>query len=114
MLFRIWRTGVKRERLKEYEEFERSYSLPMFERQEGCLGVFFLRGGEVCAALSLWRSETDIVALDSSPTYQQTVARLIASGLLQGEQSVEIFECPQGAIEGGLLDLVGIWPPPQG
>jgi hypothetical protein len=39
MLFRIWRTGVKRERLKEYEEFERSYSLPMFERQEGCLGV---------------------------------------------------------------------------
>jgi heme-degrading monooxygenase HmoA len=107
MLLRIWRTGVTRECMREYEEFERIYSLPMFKWQEGCLGVFFLRGSEGCAAVSLWRSEADVVALDTSPTYQQTVARLMASGLLEGDQSVELFDCAGGAIDGGLLALLG-------
>lgn len=107
MVLRIWRTRVKHGRMKAYEEFERMYSLPMFERQEGCLGVFFLRGGEGCAALSLWGSEKDVVALDSSPTYQQTVASLRASGLLDGEQSVEVFDCAGGAVDRGLPALLG-------
>jgi heme-degrading monooxygenase HmoA len=107
MVLRIWRTRVKHGRLNAYEEFERTYSLPMFERQEGCLGVFFLRSGDGCAALSLWRSEKDIVALDSSPVYQQTVAKLTASGLLHGEQSVEVFDCTGGAIDRGLPAVIG-------
>jgi hypothetical protein len=40
--------------------------------------------------------------------------RLMASGLLQGDQSVEIFEYAGGAADSRLFDLVGIWlvPPP--
>jgi heme-degrading monooxygenase HmoA len=110
VLIRVWRTGVKSERIAEYEEFERNDSLAMFKQQAGCLGVLFLRSREGCAALSLWRAESDIAALESSPTYQETVARLMASGLLEGEQRIEIFHYAGGAADSGLFDLIGTWP----
>jgi heme-degrading monooxygenase HmoA len=110
VLIRLWHTGVKRDGMAEYEEFERNVSLAMFNQQPGCLGVLFLRSREGCAALSLWRAESDIAALESSPTYQQTVARLMASGLLEGEQRIEIFDYAGGAADARLFDLIGTWP----
>lgn len=87
------------DRLKEYERFERTRSLPMFRRQPGLMGVLFLREGEEhAAALTLWDSMESIKALDTSPSYRETAGALGASGLLVGEQSVHIFHIQGGEI----------------
>jgi heme-degrading monooxygenase HmoA len=97
VLARIWRTGVDATRLAEYGEFERNRSLPMFRQQSGFLGVLFLReANDRAAALTLWRDEEAIQALEASPLYNLTVEALLATGLLRGEQTVEVFEVRDG------------------
>lgn len=103
MIIRIWRTQVDPSRMAEYEHFEQTYSLPMFHQQNGCLGVLFLCTEKDCAALSLWENEQAIEQLATSPTYQATVRQLQSTGLLRGEQSVEVFE-----IQGGDLEMQAI------
>ena len=102
MLLRIWRTGVDPRRWDEYAQFEREHSLPMFRSQSGCRGVLFVRlpQGVGAAACSFWDDNKSIEALKSSPTYQATVTRLLSTGLLTGDQTVEVFE-----IAGGATDL---------
>ncbi|HEV8382569.1 MAG TPA: hypothetical protein VGQ29_13365 [Gemmatimonadales bacterium] len=101
MILRIWRTGVDPGRWREYAEFEREHSLPMFRAQPGCRGVLFVRlpQGVGAAACSFWDDQESIEALKSSATYQATVARLLATGLLTGDQTVEILEVAGGAID---------------
>ena len=96
MLLRIWRTGVDPARWPEYEHFEQEYSLPMFRQQPGCRGVLFVRAGDGmgAAACSFWDDQQAIEQLRNSPTYQGTVARLLATGLLTGEQSVRSTRWP--------------------
>lgn len=99
MLVRIWRTGVDASRLAEYGEFERERSLPMFREQRGLLGVLFLReADDRAAALTLWEDEEAVQALATSPSYRETVEALLATGLLRGEQTVEVFEVKDGEL----------------
>jgi len=100
MLLRIWRTGVDPARWPEYEHFEQEYSLPMFRQQPGCLGVLFVRAGDGkgAAACSFW-DDQQIGRLRNSPTSQGTVARLVATGLLTGEQSVEVYQVAGGGLD---------------
>ena len=100
MIIRIWRTQVNASRTTEYENFAQTYSLPMFRQQEGCLGVLFLRTEKDYAALSLWDSIQVVEKLAHSSIYQETVQQLQATGLLEGQQAVEVFE-----VRGGFLDL---------
>lgn len=97
-IVRIWRTGVDRSRMKEYEEFEREESKPMFRKQAGNLGVLFVRSQAGCAAISFWIDSRSVERLARSKTYQQTVKKLKATGLLKGRQDAEVFE-----VEGGFL-----------
>ena len=99
MLARIWRTSVDAARLAEYGEFERKRSLPMFREQRGLLGVLFLReADDRAAALTFWEDEEAIQALATSPSYNRTVETLLATGLLRGEQTVEVFEVNCGEL----------------
>jgi heme-degrading monooxygenase HmoA len=99
VLVRIWRTGVEDARLAEYGEFERERSLPMFWEQRGLLGVLFLReADDRAAALTFWEDEEAIQALATSPSYNRTVEALLATGLLRGEQTVEVFEVKDGEL----------------
>lgn len=100
MLLRIWRTGVDPKRWSEYQRFEREHSLPMFRAQPGCCGVLFVRmaDGSGAAACSFWDDQDAINRLATSPTYQATMRRIIASGFLTGSQSVEVFEVVTGAL----------------
>ena len=100
MIVRIWRTRVDPEREEEYERFTQEHSLPMFHQQRGLLGVLLLHGPEEWAALTMWESMAAVEALESSPTYAKTVHRLEGSGLLTGEQSVEVFEVHGGFLRG--------------
>jgi heme-degrading monooxygenase HmoA len=84
--------------MAEYEFFERECSLPMFRKQSGFLGVLFLRTAGECAALTIWGGLESAQALSTSESYRHTVRELEATGLLKGEQSVEVFE-----VKGGFL-----------
>ena len=90
MIVRIWRTQLDNSRMNEFERFERERSLPMFRQQEGFLGVIFLRSQGECAALSLWEDLESVEKLSKS--YRETVQLLESTNLLQGSQSIEVFE----------------------
>ena len=99
MILRIWSAALDPARLEEYRRFEAERSLPMLHRQPGFLGVFFLRAAEDRAAsITIWEDRGAVEALESSPSYRRTARELAESGLLTGEQLVEILE-----VEGGDL-----------
>ena len=98
MLVRIWRVKVHPERLNDFEDFAHAYSLPMFQKQVGCLGVLFTRNGNDCATISVWENAPAIEKLKSSPTYSETVRQIEAAGMLEGEQSVELFQAFGGSL----------------
>jgi hypothetical protein len=52
---RIWTTGLDNSRERDYEEFARNISLPMFRRHDGFLGVLFAGVGEQRTVITLWR-----------------------------------------------------------
>ncbi len=104
MVARIWRTGVKPERFEEYERFARERSLPMFREHRGFIGVLFMREAtDRAAVLTLWEDEKAVEGLEASPLYRQTVEAILGSGLLAGEQSVELFEVHGGKVVAGEL-----------
>jgi heme-degrading monooxygenase HmoA len=96
MLVRIWRTGVKPERVAEYERFARERSLPMFRRRPGCLGVLFSRSDGGVAVVSFWQDAAAIQRFDSDPEYAETVEAILAAGFLTGAQTVEVLTVNAG------------------
>lgn len=97
MIVRIWRTGIDPSRADEYERFADERSLPMFRAQQGFRGVLFTNaaaGGR--AVISFWDDASAIDALDRSESYRKTATALGATGILSGEQSVELLEVHGG------------------
>ncbi|NWF70609.1 MAG: hypothetical protein HXY40_16105 [Chloroflexi bacterium] len=99
MLARLWRTHYDRKRLAELEHFAQTQSLPTFRRQPGCMGVLFAYADDVWITLSLWRDQAAIDQLQHAPAYTQTVQHLLATGILQGQQTIEVF-----TFSGGFVD----------
>jgi heme-degrading monooxygenase HmoA len=92
MIARLWTTSVIEARLDEYEAFARDISLPMFQKAPGCQGVLMFRDGPACHVLTLWRSQPDIDALETSPAYVETVRRILSAGFLTGLQTTRTFQ----------------------
>jgi heme-degrading monooxygenase HmoA len=99
MKCRIWRTQVVPGRFGEYERFAREVSLPMFQSQAGYRGVIMTGDGSERMVITLWENDHAIAALDTSPTYRETVSKIIATGFLTGEQSVEVYDTHLSDIE---------------
>jgi len=99
MIARIWRTGLRAERAADYEQFATTRSLPMFRRQDGCLGVLFAEGSGEGIVITLWDSIEAVARLDKSAEYHQTAAALSDSGVLDGDQTVRMYW-----VTGGFLD----------
>jgi heme-degrading monooxygenase HmoA len=89
---RIWRTGVVPGRAAEYEQFAATQSLPMFRAHQGFRGLLFGRNGEDCIVTTLWENDAAADALERSPLYRDTVARITAAGFLTGDSTVERFQ----------------------
>lgn len=103
-LVRLWAVSIRPGAEAEYLAFARERSRAMFLAQPGCLGVLFLGMADGRhAACSLWRDAAAIEALASSPSYRETAAALLASGLLAGTPEVQVH-----ALEGGALDLAAL------
>ena len=101
MIVRIWRTRVDPARTGEYERFADERSLPMFRQQTGFRGVLFASGEKTeRAVLSFWEDAAALEALGRSPTYRETVDALVASGILTGEQTVEVLDVHGGVPPG--------------
>lgn len=92
MKCRIWRTGVVEGRIDEYETFAREISLPMFRAQKGYRGAIMGGAGKQKCVITYWEDDAAVATLDRSPTYKATVDRIIATGFLMGEQSVELYD----------------------
>jgi heme-degrading monooxygenase HmoA len=91
LIGRIWHTEIDPDRAEEYEKFAREVSLPMVKAQPGFAAALMLRNGASCRVITVWTSHEAIAALDGSPSYRETVERILAEGFIRGEQSVELF-----------------------
>jgi heme-degrading monooxygenase HmoA len=100
VIVRIWRTGVDEHRIDEYQRFADEESLPMFKQQPAFRGVLFTRAGAACVVISFWENADATQALETSPTYRETVRRITQAGFLNGPQSVEVFEVHGGDVTG--------------
>ena len=90
MIARMWRTGIKPGRAEAYEEFARTISLSMFRAQQGFAGVVMGRDGGSAWVLTLWRDQAAVESLATSASYRAAVEKILASDLLDGEQSTEV------------------------
>jgi heme-degrading monooxygenase HmoA len=101
VIVRIWRTGIDPARAAEYERFAEERSLPMFRAQPGFRGVLFTTAaGDRRAVISFWEDEAAVELLDRSASYRETAAALGSTGILQGEQTVEILDVSGGELPG--------------
>lgn len=100
MIVRVWRAEARSTSLEDYERFAAERSLPMFSEQPGYLGVIFTRADTDCAVITFWENRAAAEKLEKSPSYRQTVARLLESDFLVGDSSVEIFDVHGGDLSG--------------
>jgi heme-degrading monooxygenase HmoA len=97
LLMRIWTTRFDPARRAELEAFARTVSLPMFHRQQGLRGVLFAANGDHFATVTFWESHEAIRKLEQeSVDYADAVRRITLTGLLVGEQRVEVLEVVGG------------------
>ena len=97
MIVRIWRTGIDPARAADYDRFAEARSLPMFRAQPGFRGVLFTTaadGGR--AVISFWEDDRAVELLDRSETYRETASALGSSGILRGDQMVEVLDVTGG------------------
>jgi heme-degrading monooxygenase HmoA len=90
VVVRIWRTSVVPERAEDYRRFARERSLPMFRRSDGFLGALFTEDGVERIVVTLWADRRSAERLAESAAYLETVAELERSGILAGEQGLEV------------------------
>jgi heme-degrading monooxygenase HmoA len=96
MIMRIWRTQVDEARAAEYERFAAQESLPMFRVHQGFEGCLFGRRGRDCIVVTIWQDDAAADALEASPRYRDTVARINAAGFLTGHSRVDRFQLHGG------------------
>jgi heme-degrading monooxygenase HmoA len=102
VIVRIWRTRIDPARAEDYERFARERSLPMFRTQAGFRGVLFASGEETeRVVLSFWEDAGAVAALEHSPSYGETVDALLATGILTGDQTVEVLNVDGGELPRG-------------
>lgn len=96
---RIWTTRYDRARRAELEAFAHTVSLPMFHRQQGLRGVLFAANSDHFATVTFWASHEAIRKLEQeSADYAEAVRRITLTGLLVGEQRVEVLEVVGGDV----------------
>ncbi|NND14372.1 MAG: hypothetical protein HKO10_10425 [Acidimicrobiia bacterium] len=91
MLTRLWTTEFDVDRRFELETFAEEISRPMFEQMAGFLGHIYAISGATWLTQTFWESQPHIEACEESSAYQAVVNRLMATGLLVGDQSTVVY-----------------------
>jgi hypothetical protein len=97
MVVRIWHARLNLDRLRDFDEFVRRSSAPMFRQQPGLVTVVHARSGEEWRTITLWHDQESAEALETSSTYLATTKSLAETGILKDETKTETFEL-QGAL----------------
>jgi len=92
VLVRVWTVDIKKDRIKDLEEFANTISLPMFRKQEGCLGVLFTKNSQEASTITFWDNQESINKLATSKSYQDVVKEIEESGILAGNHKSETYE----------------------
>ena len=92
MLVRVWTVDIKKDRIKDLEEFANTISLPIFRKQEGCLGVLFTKNSQEASTITFWDNQESINKLATSKSYQDVVKEIEESGILAGNHKSETYE----------------------
>ena len=106
MLVRIWKVGLAPAKGTELEVFANNISLPMFQAQRGCLGVFFTRTETECATITIWESKQAIKEMEDSPAYQQVVQQIEQSGILGDNPQNQVFSVFGGFVSDNFPRLI--------
>lgn len=94
-LLRLWVARVRIGREAAYEAFAETISRPMLLQHAGCRSVNFMRLRDgYHAVLTQWRGADDVVALQLSKRYQDTVRQLRAADLLEAVAPVSLWPVP--------------------
>jgi len=99
MLIRSWKVHIHNDRIDDLKHFAKTESLPMFKKQNGCLGVLFTLDDKLCNTITIWKDKDSIELLKSSKSYNETVEKIVASDMLAGESTIEVFDCFGGFLE---------------
>lgn len=112
MIVRIWSSMVAAGRDADFLAYASGRSRAMFLSQPGCLGVLVLRNQDgTHATCSFWRDRQSAEALEASPAYRETLAGLIATGVLAGRATVARYDVSCGGAHGSaLLEAIGALP----
>lgn len=97
MIVRISRAKVDPSRMIEYERHE-NQSLFLLLKQKGFTSVLFARGGDECATIALWDDTQAVEVFVNSAPYVETQKKLRESGMLMGDESVELLEVKGGYV----------------
>lgn len=92
MIIRIWTTGPIPSKKNQYLEFAKIYSIPMFKKQKGILGLNILVKDDKSLVLTYWKDKKQIDAIENDLLYHQTVDKIRNAGFLAEPQQVEIFD----------------------
>lgn len=92
LIIRLWVTGLRPDRVADYDAFANSRSLAMFQALDGCEGVIFMRSDCRGYVFSFWRDLASIAALADSPIYLETVRDIVSAGFLAEPQTVELVD----------------------
>ena len=109
MIVRTWLTRIDESRAAEYEAFVRQRSVPMFRSMPGFEGVMFGARHGARMVITLWDDLGAIEALENSESYQNTVAAIAATGFLEGNSSVDVFELEGATLDASLTDRLPHW-----
>jgi hypothetical protein len=73
--------------------FVKKISIPMFKKHK-LKEAYFLMCDSRTKVITIWENKADIVRMENSKSYKATVAKILSSGLIEGDQSVELFDIP--------------------
>jgi hypothetical protein len=91
MIVRVWEAVVIAGKENAFAQFAREKSLPMFEKQQGLLGVFITLDGNLSKVFTIWSHSRFIKVMESSALYLQTVDEIMKLSLLEKEQKIYLF-----------------------
>lgn len=92
-VLRTYRVRVRPDKVKAYEDFERTEGVPMVIAQPGCIRAGFGRveeaGEPTYVFFSLWRSRDDMERARATPEWKRVAGKLEPLGLTLGGEVVE-------------------------
>ncbi|MBA3595312.1 MAG: hypothetical protein H0W47_16215 [Polaromonas sp.] len=85
----LWTTDLATGFGARFDELAATDSVAFFKTVPGCVGAVFSRSEKKGYVLTAWTDEASAAAASTSQAYGEAVQRIVKSGVMAGEQSLE-------------------------